>query len=460
MPNPYIDVVTVNVVVANPSVTAAGFGVPMILTPNCTWSERTRTYTTLAGVLADWAATTPEYAKAAAFFAQDPSISSLVIGRAVGKPTQIHEIKIESAVVGRVYAFKYTELGVTRTVSYTAVGGNTATDIATGLRAAFVALTSPVPGFTATLGGYLNTVVILTGNAAGNWSAVEVLNDLVPSALPDLLTVSETEAAPTPTLATDLANIKLENNDWYGFVMLYQSAAIVSAAAAWAETNEKQLIVALPDTHIALDADSGATDEAHVLKGLGYKYTHVFFHPRGCEHADAAEMGSFFPVDPGQDDWTLKTLIGVSIASYTDTQKTNLRAKNCNWYQTFGSVGSIGGEGKEAGGQYIDVTRDVDQMRAWYAEYIAAMKKRYADLNQKVPFTDAGIALVRDQVAAVNARGVRTGIVSEGTDSITVPLAADVSDADKATRTLPDVNTNWTLAGSIHHIEVNVAISY
>ena len=153
-------------------------------------------------------------------------------------------------------------------------------------------------------------------------------------------------------------------------------------------------------------------------------------------------------------------LAGVSAVAYTDTQKTNLKAKNCNWYQTLGSVGSIGGEGMEAGGQFIDVTRDVDQMRAWYAEYIAAYKKKQADLNKKVPFTDDGIVAIVGQVKDVNARGVRVGIVAPGTVVLTFPKVADIADADKGTRTLPDINTSWTLAGGIHHVEVNVAISY
>jgi hypothetical protein len=264
----------------------------------------------------------------------------------------------------------------------------------------------------------------------------------------------------SPKIADDLAACALENNTWYGLLTGINSAAIITAAAGWAETNDKFYLADSAETAIPCVADTTpATDIAFVLKTAGRERTGVFYHPRGYEYASAAEMGHFFIIDPGQDDFTIAQLSGPTTEGYTPTEITYLTAKRCNWYQDLGGRGSIGGEGMAASGKYLDVVRDVDQMRAWYAENIVNLKLKLADQGKKLPFTDVGVHLVVAQVKAANGAGLQAGIIRPGTDSVTAPLEANVSDANKGTRTLPDVNTTWELAGSIHHIQVNVAIS-
>ena len=452
-------IIDVTVVVQNPGVTAAGFGVPLILTPRATWTERTRVYKSIDAVLSDWAATTPEYFAAAACFAQDPAPSKIMIGRAIGVPTKIVDIAIEVVANSTVYALKCWKAGVLQVATYTSGAGATDVAIVAGLKAAFNALAAPDMGATAATVLYDTAKLRITADAPGNFFAVEPVNQSVPGALCTAMSIEETTANPATTTATDLAAIKLESNDWYGLVLLDKSAAIVDDAAGWIENNTKIFVPAMIDSAIATDADSGATDEAHELKAASRKRTAVFFHPRAQEFADAAEEGAFFAIDPGSDDWTLKELSGVTDVRYTDTQTTNLTAKNCNWYQTMGNLGSIGGEGMVASGQYIDVIRDVDQMCAWYQEAIVNLKLQLANMGLKLPLTDAGILKVKAVLDAVNKKGVKAGIVAEGTDSISVPKAADVSSTDKGTRTLPNCNISWELAGAIHHIKVNVAVS-
>ena len=64
----------------------------------------------------------------------------------------------------------------------------------------------------------------------------------------------------------------------------------------------------------------------------------------------------------------------------------------------------------------------------------------------KVPFTDAGIALVETAVRGVLQEGVAVGLLSpDPAPAVTVPKAADVSAEDKAARLLPDVKFTATL---------------
>lgn len=516
--------VTVNVSLQNPAITAESFNIPLLLSHRVTWTERVRTYANLLAVAADFATTTPEYAAASAMFAQDPPLPSLKIGRCALKPTMIKKINLEVVGSGHykinanclgvtqlvdvlpVAAVAWTNghgytLGQ-RVINDTApvkvyqciTGGTsagsggptgTAADITDNtahweylgtsdagvcndsiildIVTAINALAAPAFSATATATGTPGALVCtVTGNLAGNWFALEPLNTSTPTALPTLMSVIETTL--DPGVATDLTAIAAEDNTWYGLLSCFKSAAMVSTAstgmAAWCEANKKQLIASLSDTVIANVAYAGATDAAKVLKAAAYDRTGPFFHPRDYEWADAAEMGVFFAVTPGQDDWRLRTLSGVTPVSYTGTQETNLKAKSCNYYGTLGGQSTILGNGQESSGQYIDVIRDTDQMAAWYTEEITNLALGLQSQGKKLPYTDEGIAMVESKMRAVDRRGMDAGIVVEGSSVITVPKVADVSSTDKSTRHLGGMNDQWQLQGAINDVTVNVAVTY
>ena len=55
---------------------------------------------------------------------------------------------------------------------------------------------------------------------------------------PAALAINQTHAAPSDvTLATDLANILLEDSGWYTVISLYNSSAYITDVAAWTEAN-------------------------------------------------------------------------------------------------------------------------------------------------------------------------------------------------------------------------------
>lgn len=247
---------------------------------------------------------------------------------------------------------------------------------------------------------------------------------------------------------------------------LYNSELYIKDAAAWTETAKKLYIAATADTICATTSDSVGTDVIDDLEGLGYARTQGVFHPRAAQFMDAAEMGRFFPISPGGDNWRLKTLAGVSSGwgngqQYTATQRTNLNDKKAAWYYDIAGVNVVGGEGTSASGAYIDVTRGVDWWTARVSERIANRLIQ----SDKVAFTDDGIAIIEAEVRAQNAEGIKAGLINPGSPpgipapTVTVPKAGDVSSADRAARTLNGVNTSWTLAGALNHIGVNVQVT-
>jgi hypothetical protein len=78
----------------------------------------------------------------------------------------------------------------------------------------------------------------------------------------------------------------------------------------------------------------------------------------------------------------------------------------------------------------------------------------------KVPYTDAGVALIQAQVIASLQSAVAKGILtSDPAPVVTVPKVANVSPSDKAARILPDVKFSATLAGAIHKVNITGVVS-
>jgi hypothetical protein len=284
----------------------------------------------------------------------------------------------------------------------------------------------------------------LTANQTARFFGLQVLNR-------SLLNGAQNHA--DPGVATDLNNVVDEDNDWYGLVTLYNSEALGLAAAAWVETHTKLYPVATMDTAVARVASASATDIAEDIKDNAYARSWAFFHSSNDEFADAAELGRFFPINPGGETWRLKTMRGVEADELTGTEIVNLTAKRAHWYYTLGGVNVVGGEAKTGSGEYVDVTRGID----WYTSELQAKLANLLIGENKVPFTNAGIAQVEAKVVQQNLAGIAAGLIApDPAPVVTVPDVADISTEDKLDRTLTGVTSEWTLAGAIHEITVTV----
>lgn len=535
------DIATIVVSTTGAGVTRAGFGVPLIVSHTAGWSERTRTYSSIAAVGGDFAANSPEYLAAQKAFGQSPGIQSLVIGRASLQPTEQIQLGVIAAGLNtnnqvriatptgvvfpsQVAAYNpgagaigwvgsgvwsandiivggsgssgpnlysclgksgpsgllnpfggFTGIGGTvqpsglgaaiadgqvywAWVGSGVTGGVTPDCVAIGVKAAIDALAQPVVVGTGLnqlssqlIGAALSRGVQLTANAPASFFAAEVINRAQLSAI---------QSYADPGIATDLTAINNENAAWYGLVTLFNSSALVLAAAAWVEANTKLYAADSLDTQIATVAETpAATDLAHVMKGDSFARSWCFFHPANDDFAAAAELGRFFPIDPGGETWRMKSLAGVSAKNYTATEIANLKAKNASWYYGIGAANTnsttpvIGGNAVDAAGEYIDVVRFID----WFT---ANLQGDLADMviqAMKIPFTNPGIDAVESKVRARIDAGIAAGgIAANPVPVVTAPDVSDVTSADKTARNLEGVNAQFTLAGAIHHITVNV----
>jgi len=443
---PLSDIANVTIRLETGGISQVGFGTAMILGYSMTgWTERSRTYTSIQGVATDFAATTPEYKAANAYFAQTPHPEKLVIGRGTLKPTMIFKVTVGQVLNSQKYS---VNLNGTQ-FDYTSDGTATNDEIILGLQTAVTAAATAA-GFTAAVGGVApSTFLTVTGAAAGNWCSFFVTD-------PGLLTLLQTTT--NPGIATDLDAIVVENDDWYALLTLYNSSACVLAAAAWAESKLKVYCPQLTDSEIATVAESIATDVADALKTASYFRTLPFYHPENGQFADAAFLGRLLPYSPGSETWRGKTLGGISALGptvpykMTETWRTNIKAKNCNYYYTLAGR-NITAEGVVSAGEWIDTIRGRDWLQVRMQEDVTLAVINAA----KVPYTDPGIAKIDNVIRARLQLAIEAGFLASFT--VVVPTAAAQTLADRAARILRGYSFNAQIAGAIHLVYITGSLS-
>lgn len=257
------------------------------------------------------------------------------------------------------------------------------------------------------------------------------------------------------TIDAALNAIANENNDWYGIVVDQSLVSSFADVASWVETAKKFAIFWITDVN-AYDP-SKSTDLASVLKLANRNRSAVVWHATpagGADYIDAAWMGEGFPYEPGTSTWAYKTLNGVTPDTLLASQETALKNKNCNYYMTVGGV-SITQEGKVASGEYIDIIIGTDWIEARLREAV------YSALvnNRKIPYDDTGIAMIEGLVKGVLNEASSKGILQADSIAVTVPKYADIPQADKLARKLPDVKFSALYQGAIHSVTINGTIS-
>lgn len=436
------DIVNVTVSTLTAAIKSPGFGIPMILDYHTRFSELIRFYSGLDEMVDDgFLATDSAYQAAAAAFAQDPQLNQLAIGRRQSKPNV--QIDLVPTVVNskRYEVTVQLPSGSVTSVHFDSDSTATLAEICVGLAAAIDALTGVDA---ASMSG--DTFIRVTPTSPGAYYALKVSDKA-------LLQLKSTGADSSTGTENDLDAIRLVDDTWYGLTLTTQGATEIAAASHWAESNEKLLVQASQDGDIIV---SGSGDVASTVKTANRFRTALIFSHDATQHAGAAWLGAGFPIDPGGLTFANLTLASVDTEALTGTNITQLKAKNCNYMTNYGNV-VLTRNGVVSAGEYIDIIRDRD----WYRSQLQTEVLAVMVNNNKVPFTDRGIAQIESAVRRATKRAIDAGFLAEGTDTYVVPLAADVSPNDRANRTLgaTPIKVNARVAGAIHVAEIRATIT-
>lgn len=434
------DIASVSIALQSTGVSGGNFGTPLIVGPHMAWVDRVRAYSTYAEAAAD---NLPPVMLAAIgdCFGQTPKPATVKVGRRT----------VDSAIVTVatvVNSATYTITVAGEAYSYTADSSATATEIVTGLAAAIAA----------------DTNEIITGTVVGSTLSLEWNSATVGAVVLGDRLAWGAITGDAATVATDMAAILDADASWYGWALVERTKALQLAAAAWTETTEKLFAVASSEAGILVPS---TTDDlfSQLQDGNYFRTVPIYSANADTQFPDAALIGRVLTIQSGSETWALKNLASITPDSLTTTQRNSVHAKGGNTFDFYQTGLSMTSPGKVAAGEWVDVIR----FRDWLKSEIQVNLVTMMINRDKVPYTDAGIGLIVNNLRGTLTEGQRVGgIAPDELDSagqnvpgftITYPRSADLSSATKATRNLA-LSFKARLAGAIHTTDITGTLAY
>jgi hypothetical protein len=425
--------------------TQKGFGTPMVIGVHNKTQGEVSTYNSVSVlsdlVLAGFTSYDPIYRTVASIISAPTKPQQIKIGKLVTAFSQTFTLTIpDTVVIGKIYSFTLiAPTGVETAISFTAVDTLPAS-IATGLAALITAVT----GITATPAS--NVVTCSADSDNQMWLCQDI----------DPLYIEYKDTTVDSNLVTELTANDIVDNDWYCLHLADPNSEARSLAlSAYLETKEK---IWGASTHDADVLDSTSEDDLmYDANAAGYNRTFIIYSADQSKNAAARWAGGLLSTNPGSNTWAYKNLSGIIVDDKLTTQHiTSIEGKSGNYYVDIQGLARTF-NGKMASGEWIDFIRGRDHFvqrcreRVW--QFLANVTK--------VPFTDAGIQSVISLLKAQVEESTAYGYLDPEREAIyNYPKAADVSDANKANRILPDVSVEVYLAGAIHIINpLTVVIS-
>ena len=187
--------------------------------------------------------------------------------------------------------------------------------------------------------------------------------------------------------------------------------------------------------------------------------------PKNNNYINVAFAAKWMNYEPGSETTAFKMLSAVEPCELSSTNTAKLVTNNLNYYLKVGNR-NVTMLGKTMSGEWADLIRFRDWLKY-------DMQQRVVNLfivNPKVPYTDAGIALVQNQMIASLQRGQQMGgIANDEFDEFgnkipgyatSVPLASSMSPAERASRRLTRCRFSARLSGAIHFAEIKGSLTY
>lgn len=436
------DIVKVTITRDSTPIRRASFGIPLLLGASKVFNERAKVYTDLDSMVEDgFEITDAEYIAASKIFAQNPRVEEIVVGRRTVDHAFI-TITTVTPNVDYVCTINGTDFIFNSGATPTAI------TIAAGLVAAINLGSEPVTA---------------TDNLNGTYHL-----DADVSGVPYTLSVDTDQKVGKPfttvdTITNDIIAVKAENNEWYMIEHMLNLPVEDLELASWVETENKLFSINSNDNNIVeQDFATDTTSIAKLLNTAEYNRTYVSYWNQkylkeaslgGNQHLNSAWDGLQLPKDPGTSTWAHKTLTGIQALTLNSEQIKNATDKKANIYVITGADGRTR-FGTVASGEYIDIMRGIDWLQARLEEDVFILLAT----SPKVPYTDAGIALVEAVIKAVLDEAVIVGFLEPGY-TVTVPKIGDVDPVDRANRVLKGLSFKAVPAGAIHIVEINGEVS-
>lgn len=256
------------------------------------------------------------------------------------------------------------------------------------------------------------------------------------------------------------------HSGWYAVCPAGVDADEYPAIAAYIETQEKVFIY----TDLDFFTSGAAVDKDLYFRTIGIvgvesssqKAADVF---AGNKYMNVAFAVKWFNYEPGTETTAYKQLSGVKPGAFSTAEMNAMTEACLNCFVTVGSKNITVG-GLTTGGEWADIIR----FRDWLKNDMQTRVVNLFVTNSKIPFTDAGIALIQNQMLASLKSGQDIGGIAEDDFdeegntipgyTTSVPAASSLTASEKATRKLTDLTFKARLSGAIHFAELDGSLTY
>ena len=421
------NIVDVTITRETRTIQRASFSIPCFIAEHTIFAERAKEYTSLADILsAGFATTSAVYKAATLYFGQAVAPSKIVVGRRLVPSVTITPTVANTAV----YSFKANGTLIT----FTSDGSATAAEIVTGLKDALTAALIPTAGSTGIVATGTTTLILTPSGDASS-----IANYTANLVAVNAASVEDWVSATIPA-------VRAVKDQWYMLSIDSHADADVLAVAAYIEgikaTSPKFYVFSSAASDIKTSA---TTDIFSLVKALNYTHTAYIYSGMATSFAECGLVGRFAPEQAGSNIWEQKTIVGLTVDTLTPDEISYIHGKNGATYENVGSVDVVIG-GKCADGGWIDESIFVDWLKSRIQESVWALLVN----TRKIGYTSAGAAAIEGAMRAVMAEGIQVGgLAADPAPVVTVPNVLNLSSAQRATRTLPDVTFTARLAGAI-----------
>ena len=422
------DIVTVNVNIADTVLSRAGFGTLLILADveAAVFAARTKSYADLTAIAADFSSDLDIYKAATAFFAISPRPATFKVGR-----QEVGDADVTAALAAIVAEDDdFYALALTNHVEQDMLDAN---DFIKTRQKIFGA-SSQDNALKAAGAPLAVTGIVRAGQVAtATTTAPHGLSD---GALVEHIGADQSEYNGTFIITNTMAST-------YDFTVTGSPTTPATGTITWSP---------------------GAIDDLWATAGEN-RVHYLWHHASDSAYPEAAWFARQLPKDPGASTWNFKQLTGIAgsdIVQVTAAEEAFLLAKNSNVYAFIGTTGiAATREGTMASGRFIDVQRSEDWLQARIGEAILLRLL----LEPKIPYTDAGAAVLRAEIVGVLVQAIGFGMLGPllGVDDgsffeIAVPKVADQPANDRANRHFPGIVVAAQLAGAIHTTTITVNV--
>ncbi|RYF51817.1 MAG: DUF3383 family protein [Cytophagaceae bacterium] len=301
-------------------------------------------------------------------------------------------------------------------------------------------------GFEADSPEYLSALTMFSGNITPTLFLVGTLGD-------------------ASNLVDALSAIRAQNDTWYGLILAAATDGDILALAPIIESEQKMLFTSSVTPGLK---DSANKDNLGVtLAAKGYKrtvLTHTIANTTGI--VEAGWVGGQLPQTPGSNNWAYKTLPGVQVDTFNANQLQTLYGvpvagvpgRNINAYVSVGGT-PVMFPGITSGGQYIDITIGFD----WLMANIKTNLFATLSAASKVPYTNAGAAMLMSAVNEILRQGATNGLIDDKDPdfpiTVTCQPVSQVQKAKRAARIAPNIYFTCRLQGAFNSVDINGIIT-